>query len=103
MAKNGRQETLWVHYGRNKNQTKMKFEIKIRRRVAILRKSDAFGELALETRKPRAATIRARMNSTLAILSASDYTKIFGSAVKKEMNQKRQFLKRIFIFSKLSR
>ena len=46
--------------------------------VATLPKHSSFGELALISNKPRAATIRAKTDWYLAVLSKEDYKKIYG-------------------------
>ena len=46
--------------------------------VAQLKDGKSFGELALTTNKPRAATIRADTEVHLAVLCKEDYQKILG-------------------------
>ena len=68
--------------------------------VAILPPYCSFGELALISNKPRAATIRAKSDCHFAVLGKDDYQKILGSMQLKRLYQKVDFLKTIPMFSK---
>ena len=56
--------------------------------VAILPTGESFGELALISNKPRAATIRAKEDCHFAVLEKSDYQKVYGVIQEKILNRK---------------
>lgn len=51
--------------------------------VNILKEGEIFGELALMSSKPRAATIICKKDSEFAILDRKDYQVIVGNAMKR--------------------
>ena len=71
--------------------------------VAILPAGASFGELALISHKPRAATIRAKVDSHFAILEKADYQKVYGVIQEKILNRKVNFFKNLTIFSDWTR
>jgi len=73
------------------------------REIAILPKECSFGELALISKKPRAATIRAKTACYFAVLEKDDYKRIYGTIQRKQLNNQIEFLKSLPIFSKWSR
>ena len=58
----------------------------------------AFGELALLNNQPRAATIRAHTDLTLAVLQKDDYDRILKSAQDMQMREKVKFLRTFPLF-----
>ena len=71
--------------------------------VAILPAGTSFGELALISHKPRAATIRAKVDSHFAVLEKADYQKVYGVIQEKILNRKVNFFKNLTIFSDWTR
>ena len=67
--------------------------------VAQLGKGKSFGELALITSKPRAATITCLEDTDLAILDKTNYEKVVGKALKRKVNEKIEFLKQFRILA----
>jgi CRP-like cAMP-binding protein len=63
----------------------------------ILKEGKSFGELALISPNPRAATITAREELELATFSKEDYNKLLGFKEKQSLVERLQFLKRITI------
>lgn len=80
----------------------------IYKEVAILKKGQSFGELALITFKPRAATIQClgdedEDNSTdLAVMSKATYEKMMGKAIKRKLRDQVDFLKQFRILNHLN-
>lgn len=71
--------------------------------VAVLGEGKSFGELALETSKPRAATIQCKADTEFAILEKKDYQMIIGNTKKRQINEKVKFFKGFRIFQTLSK
>jgi CRP-like cAMP-binding protein len=69
------------------------------RQVATLSKGHAFGEMALQTDQPRAATVRALNELHLAKLDRSDYLKVIKSHYDKRNKEIFHFLKGVAIFN----
>ena len=63
----------------------------------------SFGELALISSKPRAATILWTKDTHFAIISKEDYQQVIGKIQKDNLNKKVDFLKNIPWFSFLGR
>ena len=75
------------------------FKDKLYNEVSILQAGSSFGELALISSKPRAATIRTKTNWFFAVLEKEDYNKIYGAIQEKILNEKIDFFKSLPIFS----
>eukprot|EP00347_Sterkiella_histriomuscorum_P011137 403373617 len=71
--------------------------------VSTLKEGQSFGELALMTSKPRAATIQCKKETDLAILDKREYQVIVGNAMKRQVNEKVKFFKNFRIFQNLSK
>lgn len=71
--------------------------------VATLKGGSSFGELALISSKPRAATIRAKTRSYFAVLGKADYQKVLLKIQEKELNKKIDFFKSLPIFQDWTR
>lgn len=71
--------------------------------VAVLPAGSSFGELALISSKPRAATIRTKCNSYFAVLEKEDYNKVYGVIQEKLLNEKIDFFKSLPVFSDWTR
>lgn len=61
--------------------------------VVVLPAGTSFGELALISHKPRAATIRAKVDCHFAVLEKADYQKVYGVIQEKILNRKVNFFK----------
>lgn len=55
--------------------------------VASLTVGHSFGELALISHKPRAATIRAAEDCEFAVLDKADYQRVYGKIQEKKLNK----------------
>jgi len=66
--------------------------------VATLSAGQSFGELALISQKPRAATIRCLENCHFAVLSKQDYEKVLGKKEQALFNKMTDFLRSMPIF-----
>lgn len=64
---------------------------------------DAFGELALLTNKPRAASIYCTLDSHFAVLDKSDYTRILSKIHEQKIAQKVDFLQDLPVFATWTR
>ena len=62
------------------------------RQLALLRQGEYFGELALITYKPRAASVICRENSHFAVLERDDYLRVLGQAHDQTLKGKLQLL-----------
>ena len=62
-----------------------------------------FGELAIISDKPRAATVTAKTKVTVGILSKETFQKLLGSFTEKRLNEKIEFLQSLPIFKYWSR
>lgn len=71
--------------------------------VAVLEAGKSFGELALISNKPRAATIKTKSNCYFAILGKIDYQNIYGVLERNKLNKKVNFIKSIRLFSLLTK
>lgn len=71
--------------------------------VATLAAGFSFGELALINNKPRAATVRALAPSYFAVLDKESYQLALGTAQKKRLSDRVDFLKSIPIFADWTR
>jgi len=71
--------------------------------VATLKFGQSFGELALISNKPRAATVKTLTSWYLAMLGKSDYQQIYGIIEKNKLNKKIDFFKSLPLFSSLTR
>jgi CRP-like cAMP-binding protein len=67
--------------------------------VSILKDGDSFGELALLSEKPRAATVESKDICVLAVLSKQDFKKILSQEADKSLKEKVNFLFKLPIFS----
>ena len=56
--------------------------------IIVLPAGASFGELALISNKPRAATIRAKEDWHFAVLEKQDYQKVYGVIQEKILNRK---------------
>jgi CRP-like cAMP-binding protein len=61
--------------------------------VAVLGKGKHFGELALTTNKPRAATVRCQTTTHLMVLSKHDYMKVLSRFEEANLREFVDFLK----------
>lgn len=62
----------------------MVYTYKIFEQVKVLEAGDSFGELALRTKKPRAATIHTLEPTVVAVLERDDYVKLTKKAEEAE-------------------
>jgi CRP-like cAMP-binding protein len=67
--------------------------------VVQIGKGGSFGELALESSKPRAASIRCKLPSHFVALEKADYTRLMSKLVRDKRNQIVNFLQSLPIFS----
>ena len=67
--------------------------------VSKLGPGDSFGELALISEKPRAATIEAKEITVLAVLSKQDFMRVMSTEAEKKLQEKVAFLQKLPIFS----
>ena len=67
--------------------------------VAVLRSGQSFGELALISNKPRAATIKCLTDSHFLVLQKKDYERILKRADETSMNKLIDFFKSMPHFS----
>lgn len=74
-------------------------EIEQLQEVSVLKEGASFGELALISERPRAATIKAIETVILAVLNKSDFKKILGMITEKRLNQKLKYFHSIPMFS----
>lgn len=63
----------------------------------------SFGEYALSTSKPRAATIQCKSDCEFATLDKKDYSLIVDNAFKRSRIEKVKFFKNFRIFTNLSK
>lgn len=66
--------------------------------VSILGPGEIFGELAIISDKPRAATLVAKTKVVLGVLSKESFQRLIGSFTEKKMNEKIEFLQNLPIF-----
>ncbi|CAI2382238.1 unnamed protein product [Moneuplotes crassus] len=71
--------------------------------VSVLKGGSSFGELALISSKPRAATIRAKTGAYFAVIGKADYQKVLLKIQEKELNKKIDFFKSLPIFQDWTR
>ena len=71
--------------------------------VKHLRPGDSFGEQALMTGKPRAATVTATSSTKLAVLSKESYEVLIASITEQEIREKTEFLQGLPQFQGRSR
>lgn len=64
---------------------------------------ESFGEMALINNKPRAATVTAMTNTTLAVLSKSNFKKLIEKFTEKRIEEKIRFLKSYPMFHKCTK
>ena len=88
-------------YGNNKEKTGI-LDIKLFTVVVTIDKGKCFGELALINSQRRAARITCTQNTYFGVFEKSDYQKIVGIKLKKEMNSKIAFLKNFRLFNPLN-
>jgi len=81
----------------------VEIELEQLQEVAELKAGAHFGEFALLSDKPRAATIRAKENCLLAVLKKSDFRRILGSISEKKVNEKIEFLYSLSYFKNWTR
>ena len=61
----------------------------------------SFGELALVSDKPRAATIRAKEDCILAVMHKDDYNKMIRLNARRALNEKISFIEKLDCISHL--
>ena len=61
--------------------------------VAVLKTGDCFGELALISQKPRAATIRTSIETNLLVISRKDFDKVLIRIEEANLNKTVDFFK----------
>lgn len=61
--------------------------------VAVLSDGQSFGELALISNKPRAASIKTKSNCYFAVLNKEDYQNVYGVIERNHLNKKIDLLK----------
>lgn len=71
--------------------------------LALLRQGECFGELALLTYKPRAASVLCREDTHLAVLERNDYLRVLGKTHAGAMQSKLNLLMQIPIFGNWSK
>ena len=71
--------------------------------VSELKPGDSFGELALMSDKPRAASIEAKEISILAVLSKDEFKKVLIQEAERALNEKINYLEKLPIFRGYSR
>ena len=69
--------------------------------VAKLQAQSGFGELALITNKPRAATVRADGVTLLMVFLREEYQNIIGGGLSKALEEKMSFFKEVSIFKQV--
>jgi len=67
--------------------------------VTVLQKGQSFGELALISNKPRAATVKCLSDSHFLVLHKQDYQRVLGRLEESTMNVLVDFLKQMPQFS----
>ncbi|CDW73238.1 cyclic nucleotide-binding domain containing protein [Stylonychia lemnae] len=78
------------------------YSVWILKEVAQLGKGMSFGELALITAKPRAATIVCAEDTDLAVLDKNNYERVVGKALRRKVNEKVEFLQQFRILSHIN-
>lgn len=73
------------------------------KQLALLRQGECFGELALLTYKPRAASVICREETHLAVLERNDYLRVLGKTHKGALQSKLALLMQLPIFAKWSK
>ena len=81
----------------------IEIEINKLEEVSILTNGDSFGELALLSDRPRAATIMARERVSLLIIRQYQFKRILGSISEKRLNGKIRFLRSLSYFKSWSK
>jgi CRP-like cAMP-binding protein len=71
--------------------------------VSVLGPGDVFGELAILSEKPRAATVQAKTKVVLGVLSKGAFQKLIGAFTEKKLNEKIEFLQSLSLFKSWSR
>ncbi|CAJ1390172.1 unnamed protein product [Effrenium voratum] len=69
--------------------------------VAVLQVGDCFGEIALQTDQPRAATVKTRSDTIFATLVREDYKSILHSCLQKIQQDRQAFLRSIPLLASL--
>lgn len=73
------------------------------KQLALLRQGECFGELALLTYKPRAASVICREETHFAVLERNDYLRVLGKTHKGALQSKLTLLMQLPIFAKWSK
>eukprot|EP00347_Sterkiella_histriomuscorum_P000677 403374923 len=81
------------------NQSIQSYQVWLLKEVVQFSKGQSFGELALITSKPRAATIICLESTDLVILDKQSYDKVVGKAFRRKVNEKVEFLKQFRILA----
>ena len=63
----------------------------MKRRLVDLNKGDSFGELALESNNPRAATVAATLDARLITLAREEYQEIISGVNQARLKEKVSF------------
>jgi CRP-like cAMP-binding protein len=71
--------------------------------VAVLNAGKGFGELALISNKPRAATIKTKSPCYFATLGKEEYQNIYGVLERNKLSRKVSFIKNLRLFSLLTK
>lgn len=80
----------------------MTFVLHMFKTVGVIGQGASFGELALITLKPRAATIYCMEDTDCAVMNKKSYEKAVGKGEKKKNQEKIDFLRNFRIFSHMS-
>lgn len=73
------------------------------KQLALLRQGECFGELALLTYKPRAASVICREEAHLAVLERNDYLRVLGKTHEGALQSKLALMMQLPIFAKWSK
>jgi len=96
LKKENKTQTFTTLYHQSKVYNFVKYK-----EVAQLGQGDSFGELALMTLKPRAATITCIEESAFAVMDKERYDRVVGRAYKRKIGEMVDFLRQFRIFKGL--